>query len=150
MVDLEVQENRMYKNLTEFLNAIIEANMQASEEDTKDVDVCGFTKDTEDKKKEYVAPKIEVKQEEPKKYCGNNCCTRTLPGNITIVDNDHYILNDMVNGFPICNESHIMFNYTDETGCAHPGITESQLLAILYNRYKNNPKKLDLIRQLMN
>ena len=142
----------MYKNLTEFLNAIIEANMQASEEDIKEVNKYNFNKNiVEDKKKECITPKIEIKQEEPKKTpCGNSNCTRTLPGNITIIDNDHYVLNDMVNGFPICNESRIRFNYTDETGCAHPGVTESQLLAILYNRYKNNPKKLDLIRQLMN
>jgi hypothetical protein len=56
----------------------------------------------------------------------------------------------MVNGWPTYNEQHLIFEQCTEDGYKIPGITEAQLLAVLYNRYKNNSKKLDLVRQLMN
>lgn len=37
----------------------------------------------------------------------------------------------------------------EKDGYVNPGITEDQLLWVLYVRYQNNPKKLALVKQLM-
>lgn len=151
-----------YTNLTDFINDII----TAAEEASKDI-VADFKKE-EDKPKCTSAKKNkpEIKKEDPVidvidkfKDSDNNInnevpCKNgqgpTIPGNITIDNFDHYILNEMVNGWPTYNEQHIIFEQFTEEGYKVPGITEAQLLAVLYNRYKNNSKKLDLVRQLMN
>ena len=150
-----------YTNLTDFINDII----TAAEEASKDI-ISDFKKEeTKEKPASVKKSKPEVKKEEPdiEKYkdadaCYNianikNPCEETLkamPGNITIDSFDHYILNEMVNGWPTYNEQHLIFEQCTEDGYKIPGITEAQLLAVLYNRYKNNSKKLDLVRQLMN
>ena len=55
----------------------------------------------------------------------------------------------MIDDWPTHQEQHILFEHIED-GYKVPGITESQLLAVLYYRFIHNPKKLDLVRQLMN
>ena len=83
-------------------------------------------------------------------FSDKECELKPMPGSIRVEDNgNHFIINEMVDGWPTAYEQHFYFNYVDSEGYLHPGITEFQLLSVLYDRYKNNPKKLDLIRQLM-
>lgn len=147
-----------YDNLTDFLNDILEAAEIASKDiinDIKNDNKC------EDKCEEK--PKLKVKSNvdnENKKEQGcimdphgntiDNRCLKPLPGNIVIDNDNHYILNEMCNGWPTIGEYHLIFEHFTEDGYKVPGVTDSQILAVLYNRYKNNPKKLDLVRQLMN
>ena len=150
-----------YTNLSDFINDII----TAAEEASKDI-ISDFKKEeTKEKLASIKKSKQETKKEEHtiEKLEKDNSCynlsnteksyegaLRPIPGNITIDNFDHYILNEMVNGWPTYNEQHLIFEQCTEDGYKIPGITEAQLLAVLYNRYKNNSKKLDLVRQLMN
>ena len=147
-----------YDNLTDFINDILEAAEIASKNIVEDIK----TKDGDKNKSEKIEKKIvdegcimNNKGQKLNDIKENQCskedhCLKQLPGNITIDNFDHYILNEMCGGWPTLAEYHLYFESFTEDGYKIPGITETQLLAVLYNRYKNNPKKLDLIRQLMN
>ena len=148
-----------YESLTDFISDIMAAAEEASKEILDDIK----TKDSEKKskkceKKEQTETEDECnsiinsqgKPVKEKKERLEYTAPKTVPGNITIDNFDHYILNEMVNGWPTYNEQHIIFEQFTEEGYKVPGITEAQLLAVLYNRYKDNPKKLALVRELMN
>lgn len=132
--------NEKYLTLTEFIDNILKKAAEESdsvfEKKACNDSFCNkesVTKDKEEFSNNNVIPAL-----------------KTLPANIDIVDNNHYIINDMVNGWPTLDTQKLFFEHTSEDGYIVPGITNQQILAILYNRYKDNPKKLDLVRQLMN
>ena len=144
-----------YDNLTEFLNDILEAAEIASKDIVKDINDKNKDKNQEKSKLNIISNtnKDQKKQEFVDNSCkrsDNNDCIKSFPGNIVINDDNCYILNEMCNDWPTIREQFLIFEHYTEDGYKNPGITESQLLAVLYNRYKNNPKKLELIRQLMN
>ena len=75
---------------------------------------------------------------------------KPMPGNISIEDDgNRFILNEMVNGWPTPYNQNLYFEHIDKDGYKCPGVTDSQVLAVLYSRFKNDPKKLNLVRQLM-
>jgi hypothetical protein len=144
-------KEKEYTSLTEFLDDIVEALSKSADLDLKQK-VEDNSNKNENKTKESCVLNDTLSK------CGDSIAkkntysqpqTKTVPGNITIDNFDHYILNEMVNGWPTYNEQHLIFEQYTEEGYKVPGITENQLLSVLYNRYKNNPKKLDLVRQLM-
>ena len=141
-----------YENLTDFINDILEAAELASKEMTDDL---GKDENKCDKKckKEYIKPECKdnsnnIDYSYMPKSVDNSI--HTIPANINIDDNNHFILNEMVNGWPTYGEQHLIFEQMTEDGYKIPGITEAQLLSVLYHRYKDDPKKLALIRELMN
>ena len=75
-----------------------------------------------------------------------------LADDVTVLDPVHNVAFDLnlhANGLmlkldPIC----ITFDSTCGNECV-PGITEKQLLWVLYARYQNNPEKLKLVKELL-
>ena len=136
-------KEKPYTTITEFLDDILKAAQVASKEAIE----------AEKQKGKPVEQKQYFKEEPVVKSKPNNVPDGALkpsPGNITIDNDDHFILNEMVGGWPTCHELHLIFEQFTEEGYKVPGITDSQLLSVLYHRFRNDPKKLTLIRQLMN
>lgn len=91
-------------------------------------------------KKEYTKPIIEVKP-----YTFNSVNNI----GVEVITDNHYVLHNMVSGYFISDSQKIVFQNTTKEGYVNPGITEKQLLDVLYLRYKNNPDKQKLLLQLM-
>lgn len=153
-MEAQIIMKEKYDNLTEFLNDILEAAEVASKNIVKDINDKNKDKNQE-KSKSNVISNINEDQKKQKfvdSSCKNlnNNYVKSFPSNIVINDDSCYILKEMCNDWPTFREQILIFEHYTEDGYKIPGITESQLLTILYNRYKNNPKKLELVRQLMN
>ena len=70
--------------------------------------------------------------------------------NILIVNPDEFIIADEVAGYPIFDsQTEITFSHRTPDGWV-PGITNNQLLAILCERFKKDPKKVETLKALMN
>ena len=139
-----------YESLMDFISDIAKAAEEVAETENKNCNTEKYKDDdgikTEIKsaikenpfkiptdKKSYISPEL-----------------KPMPGNITIKDDgNHFILNEMVNGWPTPYNQNLYFEHIDKDGYKCPGVTDSQLLAVLYSRFKNEPEKLNLVRQLM-
>jgi len=139
-----------YESLMDFISDIAKAAEEVAETENKNCNAEKYKDDdgikTEIKsaikenpfkiptdKKPYISPEL-----------------KPMPGNITIEDDgNHFILNEIVNGWPTSYTQHLYFEHIDKDGYKCPGVTDSQILAVLYSRFKNDPKKLNLVRQLM-
>ena len=70
-------------------------------------------------------------------------------GLLKVSPNEFIIVNE-VDGRPLADsQTEIVFAHNTEEGWI-PGITDKQLLAILCERFKRNPKKVEILRALMN
>ena len=92
--------------------------------------------------------------------CGTQSCTCSdsavtynntwLNKNLLMVSPNEFIVVNEVDGRPLADfQTEITFAHVTETGWV-PGITNKQLLAILCERFKKNPKKVEILRALMN
>ena len=73
-----------------------------------------------------------------------------LNKNLLKVDSNEFIIVNEVDGRPLANsQTEIIFAHATENGWI-PGITNKQLLAILCERFKKDPKKVEILRALMN
>lgn len=130
-----------YNTISEFLDDVLNI-INTEENDTKVCEnKCDVVREEQKDNKENKT----VDTRPPKE----NKPLKPIINTVTFEDPNFYILNEMVNNCAIASEQHLIFEHTSEDGYRVPGITEYQLLSVLYNRYKNNPKKLDLVRQLM-
>lgn len=67
---------------------------------------------------------------------------------ITCVDEDTFKLPKLVKEY--CTSENVMLKFTHDDGeTVVPGIIEEQLLCVLLYRYRNNPDKYNLIKQLL-
>ena len=146
-----------YLTLTDFVNDILKAAEKKLSDETKmkvnvtenldknriqqpiNQPLCG-KEDCKCNKKEYTKPIIEVKP-----YTFNSVNNI----GIEVVTDNRYVLHNMVSGYFIPDSQTIVFQNTTKEGYVNPGITEKQLLDVLYLRYKNNPDKQKLLLQLM-
>ena len=63
---------------------------------------------------------------------------------------NNFIIINKVNGYPLAtSQTEITFSHVTENGWV-PGITNNQLLAILCERFKKDPKKVEVLKALMN
>ena len=63
---------------------------------------------------------------------------------------NNFIIINKVNGYPLAtSQTEITFSHVTENGWV-PGITNNQLLAILCERFKAEPKKVEILKALMN
>ena len=92
--------------------------------------------------------------------CGTQSCTcpdstvtynnTWLNKNLLKVSPNEFIVVNEVDGRPLADfQTEITFAHVTENGWV-PGITNEQLLAILCERFKKNPKKVEILRALMN
>ena len=66
------------------------------------------------------------------------------------VSPNEFIVIDEVAGHPLADsQTEITFSHVTENGWV-PGITNKQLLAILCERFKEEPKKVEILKALMN
>ena len=73
-----------------------------------------------------------------------------LNKNLLKVSPNECIVVNEVDGRPLADfQTEITFAHVTENGWV-PGITDKQLLAILCERFKKNPKKVEILRALMN
>ena len=64
--------------------------------------------------------------------------------------NNNFIVINKVDGHPLAtSQTEITFSHVTENGWV-PGITNKQLLAILCERFKEEPKKVEILKALMN
>ena len=133
-------------------------------------------KNDDKKDSEHTEPKknyaYTVRKKEPKEVassapCDNKTCSCTDTSykypewttsnniwlnnnNILIVNPDEFIIADEVAGYPIFDsQTEITFSHKTPNGWV-PGITDNQLLAILCERFKKDPKKVTILKALMN
>ena len=67
-----------------------------------------------------------------------------------MVNPNTFIVVHEVNGHPLAtSQTEITFSHVTENGWV-PGITNKQLLAILCERFKEEPKKVEILKALMN
>ena len=69
--------------------------------------------------------------------------------NQTYKDFEFIIVNEVDGRSLADSQTEIVFAHNTEDGWI-PGITDKQLLAILCERFKRNPKKVEILRALMN
>ena len=63
---------------------------------------------------------------------------------------NNFIIINKVNGYSLAtSQTEITFSHVTENGWV-PGITNNQLLAILCERFKKDPKKVETLKALMN
>ena len=107
------------------------------------------------KKKHYVAPTVET----PCTCTTQNCtCPETtvtyndtwLNNGLLMVNPDEFIVIDEVAGHLLADsQTEITFAHKTGNGWT-PGITNNQLLTILCERFKEEPKKVEILKALMN
>lgn len=96
----------------------------------------------------------------PKQSCDNNCKKHKetpvtnntnveLTKDVTMLNEDSYLLTNKVNGIKISENTKIVFGHEDN-GFVVPGITEDQILCMLLYRNRNKKERYDLIKQLLN
>jgi hypothetical protein len=104
--------------------------------------------------------KEEIKKDCSSKECGHKeykeeCKHDTsalnveLSKDVFMVDKDSYLLRNKVNGTSIAENTEVIFDHSSED-IVVPGITESQLLYVLLYRNKDNKKRYELVKQLLN
>ena len=92
--------------------------------------------------------------------CNTQSCTCTdstvtynnvwLNKSLLKVSPNEFIIVNEVDGRSLADsQTEIVFTHNTENGWI-PGITDRQLLAILCERFKRNPKKVEVLRALMN
>ena len=106
------------------------------------------------KKKSDTLPK-----EEAPCTCDSQSCTYPeakvtydtwLNKDLLMVNPNTFIVVHEVNGHPIAtSQTEITFSHVTKNGWV-PGITNKQLLAILCERFKEEPKKVEILKALMN
>lgn len=112
-------------------------------------------KKEEPKKEPYVSPVVETPC-----TCKTQTCTCSDPTvihnniwlnkNLLEVSPNEFIVINEVDGRPLADsQTEITFAHITEDGWV-PGISDKQLLAILCERFKKNPKKVEILRALMN
>ena len=73
-----------------------------------------------------------------------------LNKDIFMVNPDAFIVLNEVDGHPLApSPTEITFSHVTENGWV-PGVTNKQLLAILCERFKEEPKKVEILKALMN
>ena len=73
-----------------------------------------------------------------------------LNKDLLMVNPNTFIVVHEVNGHPLAtSQTEITFSHVTENGWV-PGITNNQLLAILCERFKKDPKKVETLKALMN
>ena len=73
-----------------------------------------------------------------------------LNKNLLMVNPEEFIIVDEVAGYPLSDsQTEITFSHKTPNGWV-PGITDNQLLAILCERFKKDPKKVTILKALMN
>ena len=73
-----------------------------------------------------------------------------LNKSLLMVNPEEFIIVDEVAGYPLSDsQTEITFSHKTPNGWV-PGITDNQLLAILCERFKKDPKKVTLLKTLMN
>lgn len=112
-------------------------------------------KKEEFKKKHYVSPTVET----PYTCTTQNCtCPETtvtyndiwLNNGLLKVNPDEFIVIDEVAGHLLADsQTEITFAHKTRNGWT-PGITNNQLLTILCERFKEEPKKVEILKALMN
>ena len=70
-------------------------------------------------------------------------------GLLKVSPNEFIIVNEVDGRSLADSQTEIIFAHNTEDGWI-PGITDKQLLAILCERFKRNPKKVEILRALMN
>ena len=106
------------------------------------------------KKKSNTLPK-----EETSCTCDSQSCTcpeakvthdTWLNKDLLMVNPNTFIVVHEVNGHPLAtSQTEITFSHITGNGWV-PGITNKQLLAILCERFKEEPKKVEILKALMN
>ena len=91
--------------------------------------------------------------------CGTQCVCSDPPvsynnvwlnrGLLKVSPNEFIIVNEVDGRSLADSQTEIVFAHNTEDGWI-PGITDRQLLAILCERFKKNPKKVEILRALMN
>ena len=73
-----------------------------------------------------------------------------LNKSLLMVNPEEFIIVDEVAGYPLAeSQTEITFAHKTPNGWV-PGITDNQLLAILCERFKKDPKKVTILKTLMN
>ncbi len=72
-----------------------------------------------------------------------------LTDDIYMFNEDYFSLTKKVGDINLEESDDLIFAHFTEDGLYHPGITEEQLINILAFRNKNNPKRYNLLRQLL-
>ena len=73
-----------------------------------------------------------------------------LNKSLLMVNPEEFIIIDEVAGYPLAeSQTEITFSHKTPNGWV-PGITNNQLLAILCERFKKDPKKVEILKALMN
>ena len=111
-------------------------------------------KKEESKKGSYVPPVVDTPC-----TCGSQSCTYPeakvtydtwLNKDLFMATPDNFIVINKVDGHPLAtSQTEITFSHVTENGWV-PGITNKQLLAILCERFKEEPKKVEILKALMN
>ena len=112
------------------------------------------SKKEESKKKPYVPPAVETPC-----TCKNQSCTcpeatvtyndTWLNSRLLMVNPEEFIIMDEVAGYPLADsQTEITFSHKTPDGWV-PGITNNQLLAILCERFKKDPRKVTILKALM-
>ena len=112
------------------------------------------SKKEESKKKPYVPPVVETPC-----TCKNQSCTcpeatvtyndTWLNSRLLMVNPEEFIIMDEVAGYPLADsQTEITFSHKTPDGWV-PGITNNQLLAILCERFKKEPNKVEILKALM-
>ena len=111
-------------------------------------------KKEEPKKKPYVPPVVEAPC-----TCKTQSCTcpeaivtyndTWLNKSLLMVNPEEFIIMDEVAGYPLADsQTEITFSHKTPDGWV-PGITNNQLLAILCERFKKEPNKVEILKALM-
>ena len=111
-------------------------------------------KKKESKKESYVPPVVEAPCTCKTQSC--TCPEATVTYNDTwlnksllMVNPEEFIMIDKVAGYPLADsQTEITFSYKTSDGWV-PGITNNQLLTILCERFKKDPKKVTVLKALM-
>ena len=98
-------------------------------------------------------------KEEPLCICKTQSCTcpestvtckeTWLNNDLLMINPEEFIMIDKVAGYPLADsQTEITFSHKTSDGWV-PGITNNQLLAILCERFKKDPKKVTVLKALM-
>ena len=111
-------------------------------------------KEEESKKGSYVPPVVDTPC-----TCDSQSCTYPeakvtyntwLNKDLFMATPNNFIVINKVDGYPLAtSKTEITFSHVTENGWV-PGITNNQLLAILCERFKKDPKKVETLKALMN
>lgn len=143
-----------YETLSEFIGDILKAAEVASQE-TNDIVKNEKPKESNNECAERITkqyPFSKITSDVTKNTNNKSACLKELPRTVDIVDDNCYLLTNMLKGNVLPQHQELIFEHTTDDGYSVPGITVAQLLTVLYNKFKiaNDLKKLDLVKELMN